>query len=88
MTKKSITTSWSPASVISYERTDILILRIGICAVRGGEDVAFTSPECEFAAGDFLIDFERDIVDHRAWFAAYSVTVVHKIFRAECLDCE
>ena len=52
------------------------------------EGIDFTAPVCEFAGSYFLVDFERNIVDHLAWLATYLVTVLYKIFGAECLDCK
>ena len=53
-----------------------------------GEDIYLAAPECELACCDFLVDLERNVVDHLAKFTAYLVTVLYEILRAESLDCK
>jgi hypothetical protein len=52
------------------------------------EGVDFTTPIAELAACNLLIYFERNVVYHAAWFAAYLVAVLNKILGAESLDCK
>ena len=52
---------------------------------RKGVDGA--APVCELAAGDFLIDFAGNVMDHFAGLAR-QVAMLHELARAERLDGE
>ena len=52
------------------------------------EDINLTTPECKLATGNFLIDFQRNIIDHRTRFTAYFFSVFHQISGTESLDCK
>ena len=56
--------------------------------LRWGEGVDFAAPVGEFAAGDLIVDFLRDIIDHTARLAGDSVAVIDEILCTEGLDGE
>ena len=43
------------------------------------QSVDFTAPVCEFATGNFLIDFQRHVIDHIAWLTADFLRIFSKI---------
>ena len=52
------------------------------------ESIDFAAPVSELAAGNFLIDFQRNVIDHLAWLTAYFLCVFSQISCTESLDCE
>ena len=53
-----------------------------------GEGIDLAAPICELAAGYFLIDFERYVVNHTARFTADCFCILGQIFCTEGLDRE
>lgn len=53
-----------------------------------GEGIDLTAPVCEFAASHFLIDFERNVIDHASRFPGYTVYILDYMLRTESLDCK
>ena len=53
-----------------------------------GEGVYLATPEGKFAAGNLTVNFQRNVIYHAAWLAAYLVAVFNKILGTECLNGE
>ena len=68
--------------------TNQMLLSEEVAVLLWSEGVDLAAPECELACCDFLVDLERNVVDHLAEFAAYLITVLYEILRAESLDCK
>ena len=52
------------------------------------EGVDLAAPVSKLTGSDILVDFERNIVHHLAWFARDCLSVLDKVLGTESLDRE